>query len=326
MKFIYIFNWLIIIVVLLFSSSCYKTPTAPLRVGLSIWPGYEFIFLAQEKDLFSKKGVPVQLIEFPSLGDTRLAFERGQLDMMAITLSEVLLAQQQLHYCPQIIYVLDYSNGGDVILAQPSLTKMTQLRGKRVGLELGSVNLYLLARALEKSGLTLDDVSLVPMPPAAMKYAFPNHEVDAVVTYPPLAFTLQESSQARLLFSSQEIPKEIIDVLVVQPQILTNRFAEIVQFLQVFEQAVQSSLDHPQEAYQIMAEREGMTPNAFQEILTQQIQILHLAEQQPFFEPNGILERTLQITADLLHKTEYLTSSPQILNCVMSEPVLQAAQ
>jgi NitT/TauT family transport system substrate-binding protein len=324
MKSIYLRPGLIIIFTLLATWGCHRTPPPLLRIALNTWPGYEFIFLAQEQGLFTKAGIQIQLIELPSLGDSRLAFERGQVDIMATTLSEVLLAKEHLQYCPPIFYVIDYSRGGDVILAQSSLTKIADLRGKRIGLELGSVNMYLLARALEQSNLTLNDVILVPMTPDVMKYAFPNQTVDAVVTYPPLSVILQQTGKVQRLFSSQEIPQEIIDVLVVQTDVLATRMAELVAVIRALEEAVQYSQSYPNRAYPLMAEREGISPQAFSKILTQQLQIIPLAEQRPFFVPRGILEQTLTRIDNTLHKVGYLTSSQPAINCVMSKPVLQA--
>jgi NitT/TauT family transport system substrate-binding protein len=315
---------LIIILTLLTTWGCYQTPPQLLRIGLNTWPGYEFIFLAQEQGFFTQAGIQVQLIELPSLGDSRLAFERGQLDVMATTLSEVLLAKEHLQHCPPIFYVIDYSIGGDVILAQPSLTKIADLRGKRIGLELESVNMYVLARALEQSNLTLNDVILVPMTPDVMKYAFPNRTVDAIVTYPPLSVILQQSGQVQQLFSSREIPKEIIDVLVAQTDVLATRMAELVAFIQALEAAIQYSRSYPNQAYPLMAEREGISPQAFSKILTQQIQIIPLAEQRSFFAPQGILEQALTQMDNTLRKAGYLTSSQPAINCVVSKPVSQA--
>lgn len=324
MKSIHLRPGLIIILTLLITWGCSQTPPQLLRIGLITWPGYEFIFLAQQQGLFAQAGIQVQLIELPSLGDSRLAFERGQLDVMATTLSEVLLAKEHLQYCPPIFYVIDYSIGGDVILAQPSLTKIADLRGKRIGLELESVNMYVLARALEQSNLTLNDVILVPMTPDVMKYAFPNRTVDAIVTYPPLSVILQQSDQVQQLFSSREIPQEIIDVLVAQTDVLATRMAELVAFIQALEAAIQYSRSYPHQAYSLMAEREGISPQAFSKILTQQIQIIPLAEQRPFFAPQGILEQALTLMDNTLRKAGYLTSSQPAINCVVSKPVSQA--
>ena len=73
-----------------------------------------------------------------------------------------------------------------------------------------------------------------------------------------------------------------------------------------------------------MAEREGISPQAFSKILTQQLQIIPLAEQLPFFAHRGILEQTLTRMDNTLRKAGYLTSSQPAINCVMSKPVLQA--
>ncbi|MEY4582651.1 MAG: hypothetical protein RL701_7354 [Pseudomonadota bacterium] len=83
----------------------------PLRIGINPWPGYELLFLAQEKSYFRDAEVDVRLVEFNSPIDERYAYERGQLDAWAATLVEVIQAGDQSEPAPQIIQVIDYSKG-----------------------------------------------------------------------------------------------------------------------------------------------------------------------------------------------------------------------
>ena len=121
---------------------CFKwLPEKPaaLRVGIKPWPGYEFLYRAQEKGWYREAGLEVRLVEFSSLSGSRRAYERGQINVLASTVIEVLQIRENSARSPQIVLVVDYSNGGDVTLGRPGLTNATGLRGTRIGLELASL-------------------------------------------------------------------------------------------------------------------------------------------------------------------------------------------
>lgn len=58
---------------------------AVLRVGINPAPGYELIFLAEEKGFFGEEGLEVRLVEFTCLADCRRAFDRGQVNVVGST-------------------------------------------------------------------------------------------------------------------------------------------------------------------------------------------------------------------------------------------------
>ena len=71
-----------LLAITLFSSGCRKELPV-IRVGMNLWPGYEFLYLAKEKGYFLEEGINLQLYDFVSLSDSRRAFERGQIDVLA---------------------------------------------------------------------------------------------------------------------------------------------------------------------------------------------------------------------------------------------------
>ena len=87
---------------------CAPEKPAALRVGLNPWPAYEFLYLAQEKGFYRAEGIEVRLVEFNSLSDARRAYERGQINVLASTVIEVLQARDNSPRSPQIVQVVDY--------------------------------------------------------------------------------------------------------------------------------------------------------------------------------------------------------------------------
>ena len=225
------------------------TVVPPIRLGINPWPGYAFAFLARDLGYFDEAGLDVQLVESGSLAAVRRSFERGQVDGMFCTVVEVLHANEQSPRGPQISLVCDYSDGADVILADRRLQQLTELRGKRIAYEPGSLHLFLLKRALDTVGLTLNDVELDPAPADEMPSLLEKGIVDAVVSYPPISLQILRESGYHEIFSSEQIPREVLDVMALSRDFIKSRPHEIERLLAAYHRAVQYAHDHPVEAH-----------------------------------------------------------------------------
>lgn len=293
--------------IVLFAAACGPSAVDPLRVGINPWPGYEFAYLAQEQGLFEQEGVAVRLVELGSLGDSRRAYERGRLDGFFGTLIEVILAAEQAEQRPRVRLVVDYSAGADVVLARNTLADLPSLRGRRVALELRSLNLFLLARALGSVGLPLDAVELVPMDPTDMEAAFARAEVDAVVTYPPVSVRMQRDGGAAALFSSAAIPGEVVDVLAFSDDTLRHRARDVTAFVTAFARARAWARAHPVEANAIMARREHLSAEEFASVLADGVELVSPDEQDLYFGATGRLALSIETTSRVLRETGQIT-------------------
>jgi NitT/TauT family transport system substrate-binding protein len=293
--------WLLIGVAL--SMGCTPEPPFSLRVGLNAWPGYEFLYLAQEKGFFREAGLEVRLVEFSSLSDCRRAYERGQINAMGTTVIEVLMVYDQSHRSPQIVRVLDYSDGADVIVTRAGLTNGASLGNARIGVELASLGVYILARGLEKNGLTLAQVNPVSMDQLSMEAAFRRGDLDGVVTYPPVSVKLLRETNAHSFFSTAEIPGEVVDVLAVEAEVSLQQPGAVAQFLHAFGRAVTYAQANPADAYQIMAAREQLTPEEFTQALASGVKILSEADQAAFFRAGGKLESVIETSDRILRQS-----------------------
>lgn len=196
----------------------------PLRLGTNVWPGYEPLYLAAHRENWESR-LNVRLVEFASASEVLRAFRNGLLEAAALTLDEALqLLEAGLPV--RVVLVLDVSHGGDVVLGRPELTGFRELRQRRVGVESGALGAFMLARALEIHGMTVSDVELVHLDGGSHESVYRDGTVDAVVTFEPMRTRLL-SQGARVLFSSEQIPGEIVDVLVVRESLLATRETEL---------------------------------------------------------------------------------------------------
>lgn len=270
------------------------TETPPLRVAINPWPGYEFATLAAHHGLYEREGVRVRLVELGSLGDSRRAFERGQVDAMFCTLIELSQVYQSTGKLPRAVLVADASCGADVILARRGVDSVSALRGRAVAVEAGSLNEYILRRALELNNIPRDQVRLVHVEQDRMPEALAAGEVDAVVTYPPISVRMLGTGNVAEIFSTRQIPDEIIDVLAVQGPAADLRAEEINAFGRAFFAARALADQDPDAAHAFMAARQGISVPDFRAALSDGLRLVDLHEQPAFLSPGGHVDQIVQ--------------------------------
>lgn len=231
--------------------------THPIRLGTNVWPGYEPLYLAAEREAWRER-LGVRLVEYPSATEVIRAFRNRALEAAALTLDEVLtLREAQIPL--KVIAVLDVSAGGDVILAKPEIERFSDLRGRRVGVESSALGAFFLTRALEINGITLDEIEIVHLDVSAHLGAYNADRVDAVVTFEPVRTKLLNEG-ARELFSSRDIPGEVVDVLVVHAEVLDAHPDRLRALLAGWFRALDYLRDEPMAAASFTARRLKITP------------------------------------------------------------------
>ncbi|MDO6468403.1 ABC transporter substrate-binding protein [Neptunomonas phycophila] len=236
----------------------------PLKIGYSDWPGWVTWEIAIEKNMFEEVGVDVEFEWFDYVASMD-AFAAGQLDAVTMTNGDALVtgatgAQNVM------ILINDYSNGNDMIVAAPGISSIKELKGKKVGVEIGFVGHLLLLNALEKNGMTEKDVELVNVPTNETPQVLASGQVDAIVAWQPnsgQALTLVPGSTR--IYSSKDEPGLIYDVLAVTPSSLAQHQEEWAKVIKAWDMAVAYLNDEStrDEAISIMAARVGLSPDEY---------------------------------------------------------------
>ncbi|MEM7027895.1 MAG: ABC transporter substrate-binding protein [Pseudomonadota bacterium] len=256
---------------------------APLKIGYSDWPGWVAWEVAIEKNMFADAGVEVEFEWFDYVASMD-AFAAGQLDAVSMTNGDALVTGAT-GASNTTILINDYSNGNDMIVALPGIETIADLKGKKIGVEVGFVGHLLLLNALEKSGLTEADVELVNVPTNETPQVLASGDVDAVVAWQPSsgqALSLVPGSKA--IYTSKDEPGLIYDVLAVTPESLAANEEAWSKVIDVWYQAVSFIKDPATEAeaLSIMAARVGLSPEEYKPFLAG-TKILTLDEAQGYF-------------------------------------------
>ena len=212
-------------------------------IGLALAPG---IAAAQERDTFrvawsiyvgwmpwgyledsgimdrwaERYGIDVEIVQINDYVESINLYTAGEFDGVTATNMDTLSIPAGSGVDTTALIVGDFSNGNDAVILKGAGT-LEDLAGKPVNLVELSVSHYLLARALDSVGLAERDLDgVVNTSDADMIAAFQTDEVEAVVTWNPLVSTIAEDPQANILFTSADIPGEIIDMMVVNTETL----------------------------------------------------------------------------------------------------------
>jgi len=234
-------------------------PQPPLRVAIIPWIGYQPLLLAQDLGHFPEHSI--RLVELRSNTESLRAMRNRDVEAAALTLDEVLLLAAEGHEIA-VVLVLDCSAGADALVAHPEVDGLSDLAGRRVGVESTANGAYVLRRVLHLAQLTPDEIQIVEVSSAGQLEAYRTGQVDALVTYEPLRTQLAGLG-AETLFDSREIPCEIVDVLAVQRAVLAEREEQIRQLLRGWFAAVQYHQAMPRQAAERLAPRLGMPPDDY---------------------------------------------------------------
>lgn len=256
----------------------------PLKIGYSDWPGWVAWEIAIEKKMFEKVGVDVQFEWFDYVASMD-AFAAGKLDAVAMTNGDALVTGSTGAQNVMIL-VNDYSAGNDMIVGAPGIESIKDLKGKKVGVEVGFVDHLLLLNALGKNGMTETDVELVNVPTNETPQVLASGQVDAVGAWQPSSGqALQLVPGSKRIYSSADEPGLIYDVLAVSPASLAAHKEEWKKVLKAWYMAV-DYLNDPKtrdEAISIMAARVGLSAEEYKGFIDG-TKILTLKEALPFMK------------------------------------------
>jgi NitT/TauT family transport system substrate-binding protein len=261
----------------------------PLKIAYSDWPGWTAFEIAIQKGWFKDAGVDVQFSWFeyaPSMD----AFTAGKVDAVTIASGDALVTGAQGGKSVAIL-VTDFSNGNDMIVAKPGIKTLKDLKGKKVGIEVGLVEHLLLTKGLQTMGMKESDVVLVGTPTSQTAQVLATGDVAAIGAWQPNAGqALKSLAGSKAIYTSADQPGLIYDFLSVSPQSLAERRDDWVKVVKVWDKVLAYLADTATRAdgIKIMAARVGVPAEEYAKFLDG-TRFLKLAESRTRFQAGGDL-------------------------------------
>jgi NitT/TauT family transport system substrate-binding protein len=228
----------------------------PLRVEYTYWWGDFTILIAQQLGLFEKYNVDVEPVYFEAFSEALPALAAGTIDGGLFAPDDTLRTNAK---APLKVVALYDDGGYRYIVSTPDITSPAELRGKRIGVTIGSVGELIVVRMLDQAGLTLRDVSLINMNVEQLP-ANLGATVDAGYAWDPYAAEILSKGNNQLLKSggSDAITPGAI---VFSASLVQQRPDDIRAFLKAWFEAVEYRNANPEQANQMIADAMGVSAN-----------------------------------------------------------------
>ena len=250
----------------------------PLRVGIVTWPGYAGGIVANNGFSANKQCIYWNdhklLVEFMLMEDVDArakAFARGGDDGVDIVWSTVDFWANELPgfekggVPAKAIMQVDWSRGGDAIVADQSIHRIEDLRGKKISLALFTPSHWLLEYSLQNS--SLDDAAQNQIVKSLVgKNASPDARADfvagkvdaAVVWEPDVTEALRKRPGSHILVSSRTAANLIADLMVARKDFIRDHPDVIKAFVQGWMDGTAEANRHPDKVTQLLMENEPL--------------------------------------------------------------------
>lgn len=149
--------------------------------------GSSLLAVADDQKLWQKYGIDITTKVFTTGPVQVTAMNAGDLDFGYIGPGAIWEAAAG----NAKIVAMNSLGNADRVVAQPGITDIAQLRGKKVGVPDGTSGDMILNFALRKAGLTAKDIQRVPMDAATIVTAFDSGQIDAAGIWYPLINTIK---------------------------------------------------------------------------------------------------------------------------------------
>jgi NitT/TauT family transport system substrate-binding protein len=188
---------------------------AKVSIGVVNWIGYGPIYCAAANGYYRKYGPDVRLVTFSDNSQMSGALQGAELDASTLTYDQVITADAK-GWKLKVVMPIDYSVGGDAILAGSGVRTVQDLKGRKVAFQPLSPSDFLLGYTLARAGLSEKDILPVNSTPEGVVAIMAIGAVDAGVTYEPSVTVIRKlngGSRYHVLLSSRDARGMITDVL-----------------------------------------------------------------------------------------------------------------
>jgi NitT/TauT family transport system substrate-binding protein len=165
-----------------------------VKIGVVTWGGYAGgqyfnggFKASKESRYFKEYGILVEFVLMDDFDASRAAWKSNDINLQWITADAFPTEAVALkEFNPKIIFQADWSRGGDAIVVRPGISKVSDLKGKKVAVAYGTPSHTFILWLLEANNMTFRDVELVQVKSAIDAAAMAKSgSVDAAVVWSP---------------------------------------------------------------------------------------------------------------------------------------------
>ncbi len=272
----------------------------PMTIGVVIWIGYGPFYVADAMGLWKNRGLKVRLQVFNDPALIPPAIAGNAVDGGIVTYDQV-IGQDAKGQHQAVVMPVDYSDGGDAIVAATSIKSVKDFKGQKVAFNSLSPSDFLLSYALSTQGLSEKDIVSADMTPEAIPAAMVAGRIKIGVTYEPFVSQITQQGGGkdfRVIYSSHDAFGLICDVLAFDRAQIRKHPGEIKAVLQGYFDGLEFMKKNPDRAAELIGKFMGISPAE----VKAQMHVIH----------NPTLDEMLSNLARSKSTTSFAVSAPVI--------------
>jgi NitT/TauT family transport system substrate-binding protein len=214
------------------------------------------IYVAEAQDFFRSNRLSVILKEDYDSGATATAgMLHGEADIASA--SEFLIVRKVFDKEVIISFgtIARYENTFIIWPAESGIGTIADLKGKKIGLPLGTIAEFYLGRALDLNSMNIQEVTLVDVRAAESEKAVSDGDVDAVVTWEPWANQINQSMGKDVITSALQSSQYAYWNLVATPDWINGHTDAIEKLIKSLAQAEGYIASHQDEVKAMIGKR-----------------------------------------------------------------------
>jgi NitT/TauT family transport system substrate-binding protein len=212
---------------------------APLRLPYFYWGGLYPLLVAKAKGFFDRQGVEVELIFIEDFLQILPEFAAGKFDgfdMPPDAPSRLLAKNSNM----RVVLLQGACDGCDEIVARPEIRTVADLKGKKIGVQVGGFGELFVEEMMKTAGLTIADVQLISADEKLVSSYLKNDTIQAGHTWEPFATqAVNENAGAKVIFSTKQARRLVSDTLAFRDTVLRERPDDIRAYLRAWFQGVE---------------------------------------------------------------------------------------
>lgn len=233
-----------------------------LRVGDFASPMYDHLKVAKLKGFyeeeFGKDNIEVEIVNSTSGPATNEAFAAKKLDI-ALVGDQPALAGIANGVGSKIIAIgINTEKGNGIVTgANSPITSISELKGKKVGIGIGTAHHQIALNVLATGGLKEEDIQLVNLTGNEAKAALISGDLDAALTGDPALTTWVKEGNAKLLKDAEGFQNSV--VFAARDEYLQDHGDIVVRFLKVLDKTSKWIDENEEEAFDLLAKETNAT-------------------------------------------------------------------
>lgn len=176
-----------------------------IKIGTHASALPSLIFVANEKGFFEEKDVKVRLQYYTNGRDAVLALLKGKVEVATaaeFVVSDLIVQHPEL----RILTAIAAADTMKIVARKDlGITSIHDLRGKRIGVSLGTQCEFFLSRTLSLNGVSVKDVTLEDLSLDSQSAALERGEIDAALIWEPVVLSSEQKlRQNTISWSAQQ--------------------------------------------------------------------------------------------------------------------------